>query len=233
MPLLKAPSNRLLAALPMAERTDLFRRTVPVEPQAGTVLVDSGEPFRHVYFPCTGLVSVLATTDGPPGLEVGLVGNEGMVGVPLALGVSTSSTRNVVRREGTALRISAGEFNTALNISPGLRRVLHRYAHVLTAQLAQVVICTRFHLLESRLAAWLLATHDRAAGDSLHCTQETLAEIFGVRRASVSSAAASLQARGLISYARGDISVLDRPGLERAACDCYRTSRQIYSRVFA
>jgi len=156
-----------------------------------------------------------------------------MVGVPLALGVPVSPTRNVVRGEGTALRISAGEFNTALTVSPGLRRLLHRYAHVVTAQLAQVAICAHFHVLESRLAAWLLATHDRLGRDTFHYTHEMLAESFGVRRASVSEAAAALQAKGLISYARGDISVLDRAGLEQAACDCYRSSRQIYSSIFA
>lgn len=233
MPFLKSPSNRLLAALPLAERADLFRRTVPVEPQPGTVLIDSGEPFRHVYFPCTSFFSVLATSGGPMSLEVGLIGSEGMVGVSLALGVAASPMRTVVRGGGTALRMSAGDFNTVLNVSPGLRRVLHRYAHVFMEQLAQVAICTRFHLLESRLAAWMLATHDRAGSDTFHYTHEMLAESLGVRRASVSTAAAALQSRGLIGYARGAITVLDRKGLEQTACDCYRTTREIYSRIFA
>lgn len=233
MPSLKSPSNRLLAALPMAERTDLFRRSVAVDLAFRNVIAESGQQIRHVYFPCTGFLSMLATAENHISLEVALVGNEGMFGVPLALGVGESPLRTIVQGDGVALRMSAGDFRTVLNVSPGLRRVLNRYTHVLFSQLAQVAVCARFHLLEARLARWMLMTHDRASSDTFHYTHELLAEMLGVRRAGVTTAAAALQAKGLIAYSRGTITVLNRVGLEEASCECYAASRDIYKRMFA
>ena len=231
MPSAESVSNRLVVALPARERDAVLTRCTTVELSFGEIITDPGKRIRHVYFPRTGFVSMLAFVDERTSLEVGLIGNEGMLGMPLALGVNVSSLRAIVQGAGTALRMKASDFETVLNGSPAFRSILNRYAHVLISQLAQVAACTCFHVIEARLARWMLMTHDRAHADRFHLTHELMAEMLGVRRAGVSTAAAALQTRSLISYNRGDITVLDRGGLEAAACACYQASENMYRSV--
>ncbi|HEX7030667.1 MAG TPA: Crp/Fnr family transcriptional regulator [Gammaproteobacteria bacterium] len=213
----------------MAERTDVCRRCTIVDLSAGEVIAESGMPIRHVYFPLTAFISSIATVNGQSSLEVSLVGREGAFGVSLAMGVGVSAWRAKVQGSGSAMRMSAEDFRTVLNVNPGLRRILQRYVHVLVSQIAQVAICACYHLVEERLARWMLMSHDRAVADTFHVTHEQLADILGVRRAGISMAAASLQARELIRYTRGKVTVTDRKGLEAAACDCYAATESIYA----
>lgn len=222
-------SNFLLAALPATEREDVFERCETIEIAFGTVIVEPGQKIRHVYFPQSGFVSLLATVDGNTSLEVGLIGREGMFGIPLALGVSVSPLRATVQGAGTAMRMSADDFRIVLKASPGLQRILNLYLHVLISQLAQVAVCTCFHVAEARLARWMLMAHDRAQSNTFTLTHELLSEMLGVRRAGVSTAAASLQESGFIRYNRGVINVVNRAGLEDASCECYVASENMYN----
>ena len=227
-----APSgNRLLAALPLEERVRLVAGCEKVDLALSEVLFQPGERILHVHFPVTGFVSLLTPVHGSTRLEVGLVGSEGMVGTPLALGVALSPLQAIVQGAGVSLRMDAARFRHELGRSPSLQLLLDRYLFVRMTQLAQAAGCTRFHLLEARLARWLLMTQDRARSDTFHITHEFLALMLGVRRAGVTKAAMSLQERRLTRYSRGNITVLDRPGLEVASCACYRTDRETYRRV--
>lgn len=222
-------SNRIVASLPTAERNEVCNRCTLVDLDPGEVIVEPSRPIRHVYFPVSASISTAVTVDGQNGLEVALIGREGMYGVPLALGVETAAGRATVQGGGKALRMPADDFRTLVNISHGLRRILHRYTHVLVSQIAQVAVCACYHLVEERLARWMLMTHDRALSDTFHVTHEQLADILGVRRAGVSMAAGSLQAREVIQYTRGKVTVTDRKGLEAAACGCYAAAENIYA----
>jgi CRP-like cAMP-binding protein len=195
------------------------------------VLYTPRDPIAHVYFPTGSFISLIMPVDASASLEVGLVGNEGMFGIPLALDVDVSPVRAVVQGEGPALRMRAVRFGRELARSEALRREIDRYVFVRMTQLAQTAACTRFHVVEARLARWLLMTQDRAHAATFHVTQEFLAFMLGVRRVGVTKAASSLQRRGLIGYRRGDITVLDRRGLRTAACGCYQADRDAYERM--
>lgn len=227
-----ATANRLLARLPRRDRQHLLRLCEQVDLTFGEILSEPEARIRHVYFPVDGCISLLVPVDGRASLEVELVGSEGMLGIPLVLGLDVSSLCALTQGSGTALRISASAFRRELALSRALKRQLDRYVFVFLTQLAQSATCLRFHQLEPRLARWLLMTHDRAHSDDFYLTHEFLGQMLGVRRVGITNAAGSLQQRKLVSYSRGNITVLDRKGLEAASCQCYQISRDAYERVF-
>lgn len=213
--------NAILAALPRAEYRRMLALLEPVTLTFGEVLYEQGEPITHVYFPNDSLVSLLTLVDRHLALEVGLVGREGLVGVSYAMGIGATPLRALVQGTGTAMRIKAPAFRGALHASPSLQREVHLYAHALMSQVAKTAACNRFHVVQERLARWLLMTRDRMRSDNFRLTHEFLANMLGVRRAGVTKAADALRKRKLIAYSRGNIEVVDGPGLEAAACSCY------------
>lgn len=224
--------NLLLGGLPRKERTRILLDCETVELLFGSILCEADQPFRYLYFPLNGFISLVTTLGAHRPLELGLIGNEGMLGATLALGVNTAPSRAVVQGSGSALRISATRLRQLLLECPRLLQALKRYLYVSLTQLAQNAACGHFHEVEPRLARWLLMTHDRAHADCFHLTHEYLADMLGVRRSGVTIAAGALQARQLIHYSRGQISILNRPGLEAAACECYNALSEDYSRLF-
>jgi CRP-like cAMP-binding protein len=220
-----AIANSLLAALPRKSYLRLLPSLVPVELAFGEVLYEPGKPIRDVYFPGQSLVSLLTLVEGHLALEVGLVGHDGMVGVPLALGIDASPVRALVQGGGPALRMNAAGFRRELGNNPPLQRELHRYVHTLMAQISQTAGCNRFHVVQARLARWLLMTRDRVRSGEFRMTHEFLSHMLGVRRVGVTEAASVLQRRKLIEYSRGNITILDHRGLQMAACACYEGIR--------
>ena len=216
-----AMANVLLASLPEQAWRDLMPGLVPSTLAFGEVLYEPDARMRNVYFPCSCLVSLLTVADRHFALEVGMVGRDGMVGVALALGVPLSPVRALVQAGGAALRMSAGRFAIALRHSPALRDRLHLYINGLMNQISRTAACNRFHVVEARLARWLLMTRDRVGAGEFRMTHEFLAAMLGVRRVGVTEAASALQRRGLIEYRRGLIRILDGSGLEAASCSCY------------
>jgi len=225
-----SPVNRLLDALPTRDRRRMFAQLDSVELPMADVLYNLGERLDRVYFPLNCFISLIMPIDDTS-LEVGLIGSEGMFGIPLALGVDMSPVRAVVQGAGSALCMSAASFRRELARNRPLQREIGRYAFVRASQLAQMAGCTRFHVIEARLARWLLMTQDRAHANSFHITQEFLAAMLGVRRVGVTKAASSLQKRNLIRYNRGRMTVLDRRGLEAASCGCYDEDCRSYERI--
>ena len=219
-------ANTLLAALPRAEYRALLEGFEPLTLRFGQVLQEQGATAPYVYFPVDCVISLLATAKNDQALEVGLVAHEGMVGISLVLGADTSSARAVVQADGTALRMKAARFLSAFRQCPPLQRQLYRYAHATLAQARQAVVCHCFHASEARFARWLLTMADRGRSAEFFLTQSMAADLLGVRRATVNEAAGPLQQRGLISFCRGRISILDRRSLEAAACLCYARERR-------
>ena len=224
--------NRLLTDLASADRAAVLRCCRTVDLEFGTVLSEPEQIFRDVYFPLSALISLVATVAPRAPLEMGMIGNEGMLGVTLLLGVNVAPLKAVVQGPGTALRMSAAHLRREIGARAGLRATLGRYLYVLMAQLTQSAACTRFHEVDERLARWLLMTHDRSHADHFHLTHQFLADMLGVQRSAVTIAAGALQHKKVIRYARGEITVLSRPGLEAASCACYSAQADDYRRLF-
>jgi CRP-like cAMP-binding protein len=225
--------NQLLAGLPQPLRQRLLERLEPVELHLAEVLCTSGERMRYAYFPTHSFISLIAPLAGHVGLEVGLVGDEGMVGISLMLGVEIAPMNALVQGAGAAWRMESGALVKEVRRSPPLQELLNRYLYVTLTQLAQTAACTRYHLVEARLARWLLMTRDRAHADEFYITHTFLSHMLGVRRAGITRAAVALRKRSLIRYSRGVLTVLDRDGLEETACSCYTSSKDDYARVLA
>lgn len=221
--------NHLLARLPRKDRLRVLAVCTRVELPLAQVLSYSGKPTKYVYFPTSGFISLISVIDGSPGVEVGMVGCEGMLGAQLALGVVTAPLHALVQGAGTAWRIGASAFKGELEASNALRSSLNRYLYVLMAQLAESTACARFHQIGPRLARWLLMSQDRSQTSTFSVMQEFLAYMLGVRRVGITVAAGDLQRNGLIEYSRGKLTVVDRKGLEAAACGCYAADQKAYA----
>lgn len=225
--------NLLVAALRRKDRLQFIAGCEVIDLVRSAVLCEAGDRIRHVYFPTDGFISLVAALDGSNRLEVGLIGFEGMVGTPLVLGIAMSPVKALVQGVGSSLRMNAATFRRELAKRPAFQKTLHRYLCVRMTQLANAAACNRFHVVEARLARWLLMTHDRARSDAFHITHEVLAPILGVRRVGVTNAANSLQKLRLISYSRGNVTILDRLGLMAASCGCYQADLDIYRSFLA
>ncbi len=200
----------------------------PIDLIFGEVIYDPGQLIRHVYFPNRGMISLLSAVSDQSTLEVGIVGNEGMAGIPLFLRVKRSRGRTLVQGAGTAMRMKASEMRKSSNHGSRLNRLLRLYTHALLIQVSQSAACNQFHRVEARLARWLLMTRDLMAADEFRLTQDFLSNMLGVRREGVSKAAGALRQQNLISYSRGNITILNRRGLEALSCQCYRIIREEY-----
>lgn len=219
-------ANRLLAALPKKEYEALKPHLEEVPLVFNKILYQPNEMISDVYFPNSGIISLLAAANGHSTLEVGLVGQEGMLGLSVFMGVSTSQNQAVVQGAGSAMKIKASAFRKECNNGGALPRFLRRYTHSLVTQITQSAVCNQFHSVNARLARWLLMTHDRMKSDEFALTQDFLSNMLGVRREGVSRAAGELQKRKLIRYSRGSLTVLDRAGLEATSCGCYEIINQ-------
>jgi CRP-like cAMP-binding protein len=227
----EARENSLLAALPDPE----WRRWQPlleqVEMPLGEVLYESGATLTHVYFPTTSIVSLLYVLEDGSSAEIAVVGNEGIVGISLFMGGGSTPSRAVVQSAGRGLRLKAQMMKDEFNKNGPVLHLLLRYTQALITQMSQTAVCNRHHSLDQQLCRWLLLSMDRLQGDELVMTQELIANMLGVRRGGVTEAALRLQEAGLIRYARGHIVVLDRPGLEKRACECYAVVKHEYDRL--
>ena len=222
--------NLLLGSLGARDLHALLREE-PVKLQAGARILAAGHRLAHVYFPVDCAVSLLIEASDGPLLEIGLIGREGMLGVPSILGIRQSNVSAFVQMPGLAWRIDTLRFGRCLDASERLRRRMRRYVHVHMTQLTEAAACKHFHKLAGRLARWLLMSADRVQSGELMLTHEYLSNVLGVRRAGTTLAARGLQERGLIDYARGHIALLDRAGLESAACPCYAREKKLYDRL--
>ena len=217
--------NHLLSLLPEAERARLMLQMERVDTRHGETLFEQHEPIAAVDFPLMGVLSVVIVMEDGGVAEVGTVGNEGMAGIPLVMGTDRSPARAFYQVPGAAYRMTAAAFRAELEKSAVFVDVMRRYAQAFLNQVSQSAACNRLHALERRLCRWILMSHDRTGGDRIALTQEFLAQMLGVRRATVSVAAGMLQKAGLIRYNRGIIHVLDRPRLEESSCECYHVVR--------
>jgi CRP-like cAMP-binding protein len=213
--------NRLLDSLARGERAAVLADCERVEMVFAEVLCEPGDRIRHAWFPLSGSIALVARVDRRGAVEVGSVGNEGMFGFPLALGRNRQPLRAVVESPGPALRIDATRLREHLAKLPGLQRLVQRQLADLLSELALAAACNRFHVVEARLARWLLLSQDRAQSDEFDLTHEFVASMLGVRRVGVTQAAGALQRRRLIRYRRGHVTILNRSGLEAASCSCY------------
>jgi CRP-like cAMP-binding protein len=227
-----APANNLLIGhLGARDRQALLPEDEPVKLLAGARVMTAGQRLAHVHFPIDCAISLLIESTDRPLLEISLIGREGMLGVPLILGIRHSSVSGFVQTAGLAWRVDAARFGRCIDTSERLRRRMQRYVHVHMTQLTEAAACKHFHKLTERLARCLLLSADRLQSSELTLTHEYLSNVLGVRRAGTTLAARGLQDRGLIDYSRGHIVLLDRGGLELAACPCYAREKQLYEHL--
>jgi CRP-like cAMP-binding protein len=226
-------ANSILAATPPAEFVSMSRLIEPYPLRMGENLQGPGEEPQWVYFPTSGMISVLQVLQDGTMIEFATVGREGTTGVPLAVGLRQSNLTLISQLPGSAMRMRAAAFTRALREHPGFAAAIRCYSGVMFALLAQSAACNRAHRVDERCARWLLMTHDQARGDEFPITQEFLAQMLGVSRPSVAASAAALQRAGLIKYHRGEMTILDRAALERAACECYQVTIAQFDRLRA
>ena len=222
--------NQLLAALPPAEWARWLPQLEPVEMPLGGVLYEAGSEMSHVFFPVNSIVSLLYVMENGASAEIAVVGNEGLVGISLFMGGESTPSRAVVQSAGHGFKLKARTIKEEFNRAPVLRLLL-RYTQALITQMAQTAVCNRHHTLDQQLCRWLLLSLDRLRDNELVMTQELIANMLGVRREGVTEGALKLQKAGLIRYARGHITVLDREGLERRSCECYAVVKTEYDRL--
>jgi CRP-like cAMP-binding protein len=227
-----AERNRLLLALPLPAYRALLPDLEAVILPHGAILYEARDPITHIYFPQRCVISLLAAAGKGPGVEVGLIGNEGMAGLSVFLGAVSSTTQAVLQVPDGAWRMDVSAFGRAIDRLPSLRAVLHRYTQSVISQVTQGLACNQRHEVAPRCARWLLMAHDRVGADRFLLTQEFLGQMLGARRPTVSVTAQALQTLGLIHYTRGVITILDRSGLERAACTCYDVMEADYAQAF-
>ena len=223
--------NRLLAALPGEEYERLRPHLKQVSFALGEVIYESGEHLDHVYFPTTAIISLLYLMEDGSSAEMGLAGNEGVVGIALFMGGGTMPNRAVVQSAGGAIRMKAKALQTEFALGSKFQQLLLRYTQALITQISQTAVCNRLHSVEQQLSRWLLLSHDRVQADELIMTQELIADMLGVRREGVTVAAGQLQDAGAISYVRGRIKILDRQKLEAMACECYQVVKDEFDRL--
>ena len=223
--------NHLLDALLSAEFDRLSPNLELVEMSLGKVLYESGGMLEHVYFPTNSIISLLYVMENGSAAEIAVVGNEGILGISLFMGGETTSSRAVVQSAGHAYRLKAQLLKDEFNRGGPVQRLLLRYTQALITQMAQTAVCNRHHSVEQQLCRWLLLSLDRLATDKLTMTQELIANMLGVRREGVTDAAGKLQREGLINYSRGQITVLDRPKLEKRSCECYQVVKAEFDRL--
>ena len=223
--------NHLLAALPHAESQRWLLRLEPVDFSLGEVLYESGVRLGHVYFPTTAIVSLLYVMENGASAEIAVVGNEGIVGISLFMGGESTTSRAVVQSAGKGFRLKAQLMKQEFDRAGAALHLLLRYTQALITQMSQTAVCNRHHSLDQQLCRWLLLSLDRLEGNQLVMTQELIANMLGVRREGVTEAALKLQHAGLIQYARGHITVLDRAALEKRSCECYAVVKKEYDRL--
>lgn len=223
--------NQLLAALPVAEWLRIRPLLEAVDMPLGKVLYESGNKMSHVYFPINAIVSLLYVMEDGASAEIAVVGKEGLVGIALFMGGETTPSRAVVQSAGKAYRLGASDIKKEFDRSGPVLHLLLRYTQALITQMSQTAVCNRHHSLDQQLCRWLLLSLDRLGSNELVMTQELIANMLGVRREGVTEAAVNLQKIGLIKYARGHITVLDRNGLENRVCECYAVVKKEYDRL--
>jgi CRP-like cAMP-binding protein len=224
-------NNHLLAALPHAEWQRWLPLLEPVDLPLGEVLYEAGTTLSHVYFPTTAIISLLYVMENGASAEIAVVGNEGIVGISLFMGGESTSSRAVVQSAGKGFRLKAQLMKREFNRAGPVLHLLLRYTQALITQMSQTAVCNRHHSLDQQLCRWLLLSLDRLEGNQLVMTQELIANMLGVRREGVTESALKLQHAGLIQYARGHITVLDRAALERRSCECYAVVKKEYDRL--
>ena len=225
--------NHLLAALPAADLIRLAPQLEPVPLPLGAVIYESGGEQGHVYFPTSGIVSLLYVMNDGAAAEIAVVGNEGIVGIALFMGGETTPSRAIVQSAGYAYRLGASVLKDEFQRGGALQHRLLRYTQALITQMSQTAVCNRHHSVDQQLCRWLLLSLDRLPSNKLEMTQELISNMLGVRREGVTEAAGKLQAAGLITYARGHITVLDRPALEAHVCECYAVVKRESDRLLS
>src|SRR5688572_31142982 len=226
-----ALSNHLLAALPADEFARLKPDMEPASLMLGEVIYESGEQLEYIYFPTTAIISLLYIMENGSTAEIGMAGNDGLVGIALYMGGSTTPSRAVVQSAGNAFKMRSKSLNDEFSLGGVFQKILLRYTQSLMTQISQTAVCNRLHSVEQQLCRWLLINHDLLRSNELIMTHDLIANMLGVRREGVSIAAGHLQEQGLIKYVRGTITMLDRDALERAACECYRVVKEEYDRL--